>query len=143
MLRFLHVFQTLFIDFDIILSFWGLKMKADILVQRDGRDRAVRRPIFVYQHPFFQFLQIPLFAGKSKIDSSIKHSSFVMVSWETAWGKMCVTTVGSFEVLIEIVSLISVLHVKIHVFRKTLIFIFSVETNYSSLEDRYVRRLSS
>ena len=70
--------------------------------------------------------QIPLFAGKSKIDSSIKNLSFIMVLWETAWGKMCVLTVGSFQVFIKIMTLIRVLHVKVHVFPKTSIFIFSV-----------------
>ena len=50
-----HVFQTLFTDFDTILSFYGLEMEADILAQRDGRDDAVRRPRFLSQIHFSCF----------------------------------------------------------------------------------------
>ena len=60
---------------------------------------------------------------------------------ETGWGEMSVITVGTFQVFIKRVIPIGVLHLKGYVFRKTLIFIFSVETIYFSLEDRYVRRL--
>ena len=64
-----------------------------------------------------------------------------MVLWETGWGKMTVMTVGSFHGFIKIVTLTRVLHVEVHVFPKTSILIFFVETIYFSLEDRYVRRL--
>ena len=56
---------------------------------------------------------------------------------------MSVMTVGSFHVSIKIVTSTCVLQVKVHVFPKTSIFIFSVWTIYFSLEDRYVRRLYS
>ena len=121
----LYVFLTLFIDFDTILPFLGLKMEADILVQRDGRDSAVRRPRFFIKIHVFNFSN-PFFAGKSKIDSSIKNLSFVMVLWETAWGKMCVLTVGSCHVFTEILTLTCVLHVKIHVCPEILICVLSV-----------------
>ena len=39
-------FQTLFIDFDTILSFRGLEMEADILARRDVGDAVVQRPRF-------------------------------------------------------------------------------------------------
>ena len=61
----LYVFLTLFIDFDTILSFWGLKMEADILVQRDGRDSAVRRPRFFIRIHVFNFSN-PSFCWKVK-----------------------------------------------------------------------------
>ena len=48
----LYVFLTLFIDFDTILSFLGLKMEADILARRDGRDTAVGRLRFRSQIHF-------------------------------------------------------------------------------------------
>ena len=54
---------------------------------------------------------------------------------------MTVLTVGSFHDLIKIMTLISVLHVKVHVFPKTSTFIFSVETIYFFLKDRHVKRL--
>ena len=56
----------------------------------------------------------------------VKNGRFIMVLWETGWGKMTVMTVGSFQVFIKIVTLTRVLQVKVNVFRKKLIFIFSV-----------------
>ena len=66
-----------------------------------------------------------------------------MVLWETGWGKMTVMTVGSFHVFIKIVTLTRVLQVRVHVFPKTSIFIFSVQTCDSSLGDIYVGPLFS
>ena len=57
--------------------------------------------------------------------------------WETAWGKMSVITVGSFQVFIKKLTLARVLQVKVHVFPKTSIFIFSLQAINSSSEDRY------
>ncbi len=45
----------MFIDFDIILSFFGLKTAADILTRQDGCDSAVRRPRFLSQIHFSCF----------------------------------------------------------------------------------------
>jgi hypothetical protein len=42
------------------------------------------------------------------------------------WGKMFVLTVGSFHDFIKFMTLIGILQIKVHVFQKTLIFIFSV-----------------
>ena len=105
-------FGTLFTDFDVILSFYGLKMEADILARRDGRDTAVRRLRFLSQ-----------FSGKSEIDTSVHNSTLIMVLWGTVWGKNGVLTVGLFQIFRKIVTLIRVLQVKVNVFRKTLIFI--------------------
>ena len=58
-----------------------------------------------------------------------------MVLWETGWGKMTVMTVGSFHVFIKIVNLTRVLQVKVLIFHKTSIFIFSVQTCDSFLGD--------
>ena len=44
--------------------------------------------------------------------------------WGTAWGKMCIMTVGSFQVFIKNVTLTRVLQVKINVFPKNLDFPF-------------------
>ena len=63
--------------------------------------------------------------------------------WETAWGKMSVMTVGSFQVFIRKMTLARVLQVKVHVFPKTSIFIFSLQTINSSSEDRYGEPLIS
>ena len=49
----------------------------------------------------------------------------------------------SFHIFVKIVNSISVLHVKVNVFTKTRIFIFSVQTVSSSSDDGHVRRLSS
>jgi hypothetical protein len=46
--------------------------------------------------------------------------------WEIAWGKMTGTNVGSFQVFIKHMTLTCVLQVKVHVFQKTVIFMFSV-----------------
>ena len=107
----------------VILGGWKWKQtyscnETDVIAQSGGRDSLSKSMCSI--------VQIPFFAGKSKIDSSIKNLSFIMVLWETAWGKMCVLTVGSFQVFIKIMTLIRVLHVKVHVFPKTSIFIFSV-----------------
>ncbi len=75
---------------------------------------------------FFSTFLIPLLAGKSKTDTSIQNTTFIMVSGETVWGKMSVMTVGSFQVFIKRVTLTRVLHVKVNVFPNTLIFMFSV-----------------
>ena len=45
---------------------------------------------------------------------------------ETAWGKMSVMIVGTFEVFVKNVTLTSVLQVKVHVFPRTYIFILYV-----------------
>ena len=66
-----------------------------------------------------------------------------MSLWETAWGKMSVMTVGSFQVFIRKMTLARVLQVKVHVFPKTSIFIFSLQTINSSSEDRYGEPLIS
>ena len=54
---------------------------------------------------------------------------------------MFIMTVGSFQVFIKRMTLNRVLQVKVKVFLKNLIFMFSVETIHFSLEDRYMRRL--
>ena len=50
-------------------------------------------------------------------------------------------TVGSFQVFKKIMTLICNLQVKVNVSLKTSISIFYVQTIYSSLESRYVRRV--
>ena len=56
----------------------------------------------------------------------IKNSTFIMGLWETDWGKMSVSTVGSFHVLTAIMTLACVLQIKVYVCLKLLIFVFSV-----------------
>ena len=56
----------------------------------------------------------------------VKNLAFMMGLRETAWGKMSVMTVGSFQVFIKIVTLTRVSQVEVHIFRKTSIFVFSV-----------------
>ena len=56
---------------------------------------------------------------------------------------MTVITVGSFHVLIKIVTLTRVLQVKVSIFHKTSIFILSVQTCDSSLGDVYAGPLFS
>ena len=119
------VFQTLFINFNTTSRFYGLKMAADILARQDGRDTAVRRPRLLSQIHFSLF-QIPLVAGKSKIDTFFKHSFCFMVLWETAWGKMSVMTEGSCQVFIKNVTLTRVLHVKVNISLTNSNFVFSV-----------------
>jgi len=87
-------------------------MEAYILVRRDGRDSAVRRPRFVSQVRVLLFFQISLFARKSKTDTSVQNLIFMIGLWETAWGKMSVTTVGSFQFFIKRVTLTRALQVK-------------------------------
>ena len=87
---------------------------------------------------FFKFFFV---AGKTDSKTFVKKRTFVGALWETGWGKMTVMTMGSFHDFIQIVTLICNLQLKVHVFPKTLIFIFSIETIYFSLEGRYVRRL--
>ena len=135
-LRIFDVFQTIFIDFDTILSFLGLEMEADILVQRDGRDRAVRRLRFLSQIICVCFSKL-LCCRKSGFQHLCQNCAFVMVLWETVWGTMCVMTVGSFQLFIKHVTLTCVLHVKVNVLPKTLISMFSVQAIDSSLDDRY------
>ena len=53
---------------------------------------------------------------------------------------MSIMTVGSLQIFIKNVTLRGVLQVRVHVFRKTMVFISSVYTIYFSLKDRYVRR---
>ena len=64
-----------------------------------------------------------------------------MVLWETGWGKMTVMTVGSFHVFIKMPTVTPALQVKVNIFPKTSIFIFSAQIIDFSLEDGYVRRL--
>ena len=54
---------------------------------------------------------------------------------------MFVMTAGSFQVFIKRVPLTRVLQVEVDVFLKNVIFIFSVQAIYFSLEGRYVRRV--
>ena len=54
---------------------------------------------------------------------------------------MFVMTVGSFQVFIKRVTLTRLLQVEVHIFLKNVIFIFSVQAIYFSLEGRYVRRV--
>ena len=56
----------------------------------------------------------------------VKNARFIMVLWETGWGKMTVMTVGSFHVFNKIVTLTRVLQVKVDVFLKNVIFILFV-----------------
>ena len=83
----------------------------------------------------------PRLFEKFTFNTFVKNWTSIGVLWETGWGKMFVLTVGSFQVFIKRGTLTRVLQIKVNVFQKTLIFIFSVQTIYSSLEDRYVRRL--
>ena len=55
-----------------------------------------------------------------------KKLSLIIRSEETNWGKMSVMTVGSFQVFIKSVTLTSVLQVRVRVFPRTSISIFSV-----------------
>ena len=77
------------------------------------------------------------FGKKMEINTFVKNWTFVMGLWETAWGTMSVMTVGSFQVFIKKLTLAHALQVKVHVFPKTSIFIFSFKTINSSSEDRY------
>ena len=78
---------------------------------------------------------------KKDLNTSVENSTVIMGLEETAWGKMTLMTVGSFQVFIKIVTLICNLQVKVHVSLKTLISSFAVQTIYFSLEGRYVRRV--
>ena len=55
-----------------------------------------------------------------------KKQTCIMGLEETDWGKMSVLTVGSFHEFIKNVILICVLQVKVHIFQKIMIFMFSV-----------------
>ena len=56
--------------------------------------------------------------GKTDFNTFVKSQTFIMGLEEAAWGKMTVMTVGSFHVFAHIVTLTSVLRVKVHVFQK-------------------------
>ena len=78
--------------------------------------------------------------NKMNFNTSVTNLTFIMDLEETAWGKMFVMTVGSFQVFIKIVTLTRDLQFKVYVFPKTSIWGFSVSRIYFSLEDRHVRR---
>jgi hypothetical protein len=63
--------------------------------------------------------------------------------WETFWGKISETTMGSFQVFAEIVTLTCVVQVKVSISPKTSICIFSFLVVYSSSEDIYGKPVSS
>jgi hypothetical protein len=63
---------------------------------------------------------------KITFNTFVKNLAFIGVSTQTGLGKMTVMTVGSFQVFIKNVTLTCNLQVKVHVFPKTMIFIFSV-----------------
>ena len=120
------VFQTMFIDFDTISSFDGLKMEADILARRDGGGSAVRRPRFFSKiHLFCFFFKFTLFR-KNGLQHFCQKQTVMMGFWGIFWGKMSVMTAGSFQVSRRIVTLTDVLQVKVHAFPKTSICIVSV-----------------
>ena len=64
--------------------------------QSGGRD-------FVANSIFHVFL-IYLFAGKVDSNAFVENLTCIMGLEETAWGKMCVMTVGSFQFFMEIVT---------------------------------------
>ena len=72
---------------------------------------------------------------KTDLNTSVKNSSFSMGLEETACGKMCVLTVGSFHVFTELVTSICNLHVNVQIFRKIFILMFRIQTCGSSLGD--------
>ena len=64
--------------------------------------------------------------GKMDFNTFVKNCTSIGALWESAWGKMSVMTVGSFQVFIKIITLICNLQVKVHVFPKTSISMFFV-----------------
>ena len=64
--------------------------------------------------------------GQLQMNTFVQNYTFMMGSEETDWGKMFVMTVGSFHVFVKLMTLISILQVKVNVFQETLRFIFSV-----------------
>ena len=68
---------------------------------------------------------------KITFNTFVKNWTSIGVSSQTGWGKVTVMTVGSFHVFIKRVTLICNLQVKVHVFLKTSISIFSLWTIYS------------
>ena len=70
--------------------------------------------------------------GKMCFNTFVKNWTSIGVLRETAWGKMTVMTVGSFQMFINNVTLTGVLQVRGHVLRKTMIFI-SVFKQFISL----------
>ena len=72
------------------------------------------------------YLSKSMFTRKLEINTFVNNSYFSMGLEETAWGKMSVMTVGSFQVFIKRVTLTRVLQVKVNVLPKTSMFILSV-----------------
>ena len=62
-------------------------------------------------------------------NTCVENVHFIMVLWETAWGKMTVKTIGSVHVFIKVVTLTCLLQVNGRVFPKLLIFIFFARVN--------------
>ena len=97
------------------------------------------------KNQFFHILhisQLNIVAGKWKIKTAAQNQTSIMGLWGTTCGKMSVMTVGSFQVFTKIKTLISILHVKVHIFQKA-VFVRGLSSFYFSLEDRYVTRLFS
>ena len=63
---------------------------------------------------------------KMNFNTFVQNSTFIMGLWEIDWGKMSVMNTGSFHVFTKILTLTRVLQVKVHVFPRTSIFVFSV-----------------
>ena len=55
----------------------------------------------------------------------VKNRTSIWVLRETAWGEMSIMTVGSFQIFIKLLTSTRVLHVKVMILLKTMIFISS------------------
>ncbi len=122
--------STLVVSSDTIVSFYGesfmgwkrsqayLRDKTDVIPQSGGWDFLATS--------MFLFSKFTYLIEKVEINTSVQNPTFIMGLDEAVWGKMTVMTVGSFQVFMKIVTSTRVLHVRVHVFQKTSIFIFSV-----------------
>jgi hypothetical protein len=82
------------------LCFCGLEKAADIPARQDGLDAAVLRPRFRSQFHVSGF-QINFVARKMDPNTFVKNLTFLVGFWETVWGKMFVSIMGSFHVFMK------------------------------------------
>jgi hypothetical protein len=63
---------------------------------------------------------------KITFNTFVKSLTLIGVLRETGWGKMSIMTEGSLQIFIKNATLTGVLQVRVHVFRKTMLFIHFV-----------------
>ena len=74
-----------------------LRNKTDVIAQSGGWD--------LLTTSIFHVFQIHFFTGNVDFNTFVKNWTSIGVSSQTAWGKMLVLTVGSFQVFIKWVTL--------------------------------------